>query len=171
MIGSTFGSIVAVQWQCGSRPTGWRGGRWIGRMRARVGGDGGRVERRVFDVVAHRHHEVLAHRLDVEERAARLQPELAVAAVDQVVANIHVLVREPDVELEPLEDGVHVGTDEVEGALHALRVDGARAHPLEDGDLLTLVLAEVEVHPAEAGAREQEREHHVLASQVGQLLA
>jgi len=39
-------------------------------LRVRVGGEGGRVEGGVLDVVAHGHHEFLAHRLDVGERAA-----------------------------------------------------------------------------------------------------
>ena len=44
-----------------------------------IGDDRGGVERRVLDLVAHPDHLLLAHRLDVHQRAAVRQPELAAA--------------------------------------------------------------------------------------------
>ena len=83
-------------------------------LRVRVGRARGRVERRVLDVVAHAVHEVLAHRLDVHERAAVVEPELAVLARSSTRywKSMNWCGR-ADVELDVLEDRRHVGVAEV----------------------------------------------------------
>ncbi len=100
-----------------------------------VGGGGRGVERGVLDVVAHRDHVVGAHRLDVHQRAAVVEPELAVVVVDHWIAEVHELGRRPDVELQPLEDGLDRVPLEPECPLHPPGVERARAHPLVDGDV------------------------------------
>ena len=107
-----------------------------------VGGDRGRVERRVLDVVAHRDHELGTHRLDVHQRAAVVEPELAVIVIDDPIAEIHELGRGPDVELQSLEDGLDRVPGEPECPLHPRRVERARPHPLVDGDVAHPVPAE-----------------------------
>ncbi len=71
-----------VQWQCG-KPVGRGPRRPVDGPHAgpRVGGAGRGVERGVLDVVAHRHHEGVAHGLHVHQRAAVVEPELAVLVV------------------------------------------------------------------------------------------
>jgi hypothetical protein len=64
-----------------------------------VSGHRRRVEGGVFDVVAHAAHVVLAHRLDVEQRPAVVEVELAVPPVVHGVAEVHELRRRTDVEL------------------------------------------------------------------------
>ena len=97
--------MITVHAQCGCRSAGVRGGRWIGPdLRPAVGGHRGGVEGRVLDVVAHAADVVLAHRLDVEQRAAVVEVELAVPAVVHGVAEVHELRRRADVELQALED-------------------------------------------------------------------
>ena len=98
-------SIATVQWQSGP-PRGTPGGRCTGRTWARgfVATRGG-VEGRVLDVVAHAPHHVFAHREHVGERTAGAEPELAVVAIVELVADVHELVGEADIELEALEDG------------------------------------------------------------------
>src|SRR3712207_8407384 len=59
---------------------------------------------RALDVVAHRHDELLAHRLHVHERAAVVEPELAPVRTVEPVAEVHELRRRADVDLHPLED-------------------------------------------------------------------
>jgi hypothetical protein len=127
-IGATSGSIVTCQWQCGERSAGTRGS----HPSVCVGGDGRRVEGRILDVVAHASDEALAHGLDVHQRAAVGQPELAVAGVGDTIAEVHELMWGTDVELDALEDGRDVVPREAERALHALGVDGARPQPLVD---------------------------------------
>ena len=56
--------------------------------------------------------------------------------VEHLAAEVHELVRRADVELEVLHDRRDVAVREVERVLGADRVDRARAHPLDDGDLL-----------------------------------
>ena len=73
-------------------------------LRLAVGGHRGGVEGGVLDVVAHAADVVLAHRLDVEQRAAVVEVELAVPAVVHGVAEVHELRRRADVELQALED-------------------------------------------------------------------
>ena len=53
-------------------------------------------------------HVVRAHRLDIDQRAAVVEVELAVPRVVHGVAEVHELRRSADVELEPLEDRDHV---------------------------------------------------------------
>ena len=133
-------SIVTVQWQCGVRSAGTRGGRWIGRTAAlRVRGQRGRVERRVLDRVAHAAHPLVAHRLDVHQRAAVVEPELAVLVVDHLHPEVHELRRRADVDLDVLEDHLGGGAAEAEQLLRAHRVDRRRRHPLVDRDLLRLL--------------------------------
>ena len=97
--------MITVHAQCGCWSAGVRGGRWIGRTCAlRLVATRGGVERRVLDVVAHAADVVLAHRLDVQQRAAVVEVELAVPAVVHGVAEVHELRRRADVELQALED-------------------------------------------------------------------
>ena len=88
------GSMTTRQWQCGARSDG-HARRPVDRpdLRVRVGRARGRVERRVLDVVAHAVHELLAHRLDVHQRTAVVEPELAVLRVVDLVLEVHELVR------------------------------------------------------------------------------
>ena len=64
----------------------------------------GRVEGGVLDVMAHRDDARLAPRLDVGEGAAVVEPEVALLVVDHFVVHVHVLVREPGIHLQRLED-------------------------------------------------------------------
>ena len=120
---------------------------------ARVGRDGAGVERRILDGVAHRAHRRLAVLLDLEERAAAHQPERAALVALEVVVHVHVLMREPDIELEALEDRAHAGAGETHAGLHPAGVDRAGAHPLLDRDRLACLRADLEVHVRE-GARD-----------------
>ncbi len=108
-------------------------------LRPAVGGHRGRVERGILDVVAHAADVVLAHRLDVEQRAAVVEVELAVPAVVDGVAEVHELRRCADVELQALEDRDDVVALVAQCLLHPLRVDRAAAHPLLDRDLQHLL--------------------------------
>ena len=119
----------------------------------------------ILDVVAHADDELLAHRLDVHERAAVGQPELAAAVVVEAEAEIEKAVRRADVELHALEDGRDVVAAEAERALHALRVDRARTHPLGDGDLAHRRGAVAGEHLWDAGAILQMRGELILARQ------
>jgi hypothetical protein len=120
-------------------------------MRARIRGDRGRVEGRVFDAVAHHHHPGFAALLDVHQRAAVLQPELGAAVRLELEAHVHVLVREAHVELKGLHDGGDVVALDLHQPLHAARVVGRRALPLPDRERLDH-LASAEAH---AGLRHQ----------------
>ena len=115
-------------------------------MRVRIGGAGGRVERRVLDVVAHALHELFAHRLDIHERAAVVEPELTVLGVVDLVPEVHELMRRADVELDVLEDRRDVAVAERERPLGAQRIERARRHPLLDRDPLHLLARPVRVH-------------------------
>ena len=108
---------------------------------ARVGGDRGRVEGRVLDVVAHDSDHRFAHRDRVGERTAGPQPELAAIRRVELVPDVHELVGEADVELQSLEDRLDVGALESEEPLHPSGVDRARHHPLVDRELGCLVHA------------------------------
>ena len=68
-------------------------------LRARIGCDRGRVEGRVLDGVAHAEDVIGTHRLDIEQRPAVVEMELAMPAIVNGVAEIHELGRCPDVEL------------------------------------------------------------------------
>jgi hypothetical protein len=107
--------------------------------RARVRRVCRRIERRVFDRVAHADDPRLAEGLDVEESAAMLEPEFSVHRVVHLVVHVHVLVDETDVELECLHDGGNVITFDPHEAPHAVRVHRARSHPQIDRDLVEIV--------------------------------
>jgi hypothetical protein len=66
------------------------------------------------------------------------QPELAAALVLQLVADVHVLVREANVELERLHDRADAVALDAHQPPHAARVDRRRAHPLVDRDRVDL---------------------------------
>ena len=134
--GSASGSIatrpVAVR-----QPVGRHARRPVDRPHARAGirRDGGRVEGRVLDLVAHPDHDLLAHRLDVHQRAAVGQPELAVSARRATrKRKSRNWCGAPTSSCMPLKIVADVVAREAERALHALRVDRARAHPLLDRD-------------------------------------
>jgi len=83
--------------------------------------------------------------------------------------------RRADVELQTLERGRDVVAVEAQRALHPLRVDGARAHPLLDGDVAHAVGPERQQHVREAGsvdqvARQQELGHEHRESLPRKLL-
>ena len=163
------GSITTRQWQCG-RPVGRDAGRAVDRphLRVRVGGARGRVEGRVFDVVAHAVHELFAHRLDVHQRAAVVEPELAVLRVVDLVPEVHELMRRADVELDVLEDRRHVGVAEVERALRAQRVERARGHPLLDRDVEHVLAGVTGEHERDADAVLEMAVQQVLAAEPGE---
>ena len=100
-----------------------------------VGGQRGGVERRVLDVVAHAVDVVLAHRLDVEQRPAVVEVELAVPAVVHGVAEVHELRRRADVELQALEERDDVDALVLQRLLHPLGVQRTGRRPLLDRDL------------------------------------
>ena len=132
----------------------------------------GRVERRVLDRVAHPDHALVAVRLDVDQRAAVLEPELAVQRIVHLVVHVHVLVHEADVELQRLHDRGHVVALDAHEAAHAVRVHRARAHPEVDRDLVQVV-----ERPARDDRLRQRRlvrehaEEHVLVGDREQLVA
>ena len=135
--------MITVHAQCGCWSDGVLGGRWIGRTCAlAIGGQRGGVEGRVLDVVAHAADVVLAHRLDVEQRAAVIEVELAVPAVVHDVAEIHELRRGADVELQALEEGEDVDALVLQRLLHPLGVERAGRRPLLDRDLQHLLATE-----------------------------
>ena len=162
--------MITVHAQCGCRSEG-RARRPVDRpdLRLRVGRDGGRVERRVLDVVAHRDDVLLPHRLDVHQRAAVVEVELAVPAVVHGVAEVHELRRRPDVELQPLEDRDHVVALVAERPLHPRRVDRRCRHPLVDGDLRHPLAAERLDAPGHAGAVDQVPDQQQLGHEHRQL--
>jgi hypothetical protein len=152
--------------QCGTRSAGSRGGRWIGPTAcARIRRDRRRVERRVLDRVAHREDGGLAVRLDLEQCAAALEPEEAARRALELVADVHVLMCEADVELEVSHDGPDVVAFETHRALHALGVDRARAHPLLDRDGLSRLRTEPHVHGRQRGTIQEMPEQHVLSTE------
>ena len=110
-------------------------------LRLAVGGHRGGVERGVLDVVAHAVDVVLAHRLDVQQRAAVVEVELAVPAVVHGVAEVHELRRRADVELQALEDRDDVDALVLQRLLHPLGVERAGRRPLLDRDLQHLFAA------------------------------
>src|SRR3546814_18806196 len=69
----------------------------------------------------------LAPRLDVEERPAGAQLEVAVVVVDDLVAHVHVVLREARIELEDLEDGLHHVAVDGHDLAEPVAVDGAGA--------------------------------------------
>ena len=140
--------MITVHAQCGCRSAGTRGGRWIGRTCALgwlaiavASNVGSSMSWHMPDDV------VLAHRLDVHQRAAVVELELAVPRVVHGVAEVHELRRRADVELEALEDGDHVALArrlgrEAQRLLHAAGVDRAGGRPLLDRDLHHLLASE-----------------------------
>lgn len=136
----------------------------------RVGGDGRGVEGRVLDVVAHRHHVVGAHRFDIHQRAAVVEPELAVVVIGDQEPEVHELRRSADIDLQPLEDGLDGVPFESQRLLHATGVDRARPHPLLDGDVPHDVAAERTDEVGHAGPVDQVAGQQVLRRQSGQLL-
>ena len=141
----------------------------------RVGGHRGRVEGRVLDVVAHRADVVGPHRLDVHQRTAVVEVELAVPRVVHGVAEVHELRRRSDVELQPLEDRDHVATARrrggvAEGVLHPPGVDRRGRRPFLDGDLRHLLTAERRDAPGHAGPVDQLPDQQQLRDQCGELV-
>ena len=137
-------------------------------MRA-VRGGRRRVEGRVFDVVTHELDGLLVARLfDVEEGAAVAEPELAVLGRVQSELEVHELLRRSYLELDSLEDRLDRVALEAEEALHALRVDGACAHPLFDSGTDEAVGALL--HPDErlAAAIEEVADQQVLVPEPNQ---
>src|SRR3546814_20900251 len=82
----------------------------------------------------------LAPRLDVEERPAGAQLEVAVVVVDDLVAHVHVVLREARFELEDLEDGLHPVAVDGHDLADPVAVDGAGPAPLLDGEPLNHLL-------------------------------
>ena len=100
-----------------------------------VGGDRGGVEGGVFDVVAHRGHVVVAHRLHVHQRAAVVEDELPVILVEDRVPEVHELRWCADVELQAFEHVRHAVAVDLQSGSHPPGVDRTRGHPLLDRDL------------------------------------
>lgn len=152
---------VAVRMTIGGRAR-----RTVDRADPRAGIRGQRsgVERGVFDVVTHPDHAFLTERLGVEKRAAVVEPELAVLVVAHGVRHVHVLMHEPDVELERLHDRGHVVALDAHERAHAVRVDRARTHPQIDGDVVHLVeAAGTQHHLREDGpVHEHPRAHRLV---------
>ena len=111
-------------------------------LRPGVGGNGGGVEGRVFDVVAHGYYVVGTQRLDVHQGPTVIQPELAMVMVGDPVAEVHELRRCADLDLHSLEDRLDRVAFEAQCPLHPLGVDGAGSHPLLDGDIAHCLHAE-----------------------------
>ncbi|MDZ7732918.1 MAG: hypothetical protein U5R31_07185 [Acidimicrobiia bacterium] len=144
--GGCSSRMRTVQWQSGP-PLGTPGGRWMGRTCARgFVATAVAVEGRILDVVAHALHHLVTRRADVGERAARTQPELAVALTVQPVADVQELVGKPHVELQALEDRRDTRPHEAHQPLHPAGVDGTRRHPLGDGQLVRLAHRVVRQH-------------------------
>ena len=138
-------------------------------LRLRVRGDRGGVEGRVLDVVAHRADVVLAHRLDVHQRAAVVELEGAVPAVLDVVPEVHELRGSADVELQALEDRDHVGALVAQRLLHPPGVDRAGPGPLLDRDLRHLLAPEGRDAPGHAGAVDQLADQQELRHESGEV--
>ena len=160
------------QWQCGARSAGTRGGRWIGRIWARgIGGDA-RWRRRWGPRSAWHMptHPFLAHRLDVHQRAAVRQPELAAAVVDaRRKRKSRTPCGAPTSNCMPLKM-VATSSPPTKPSvlLHAPRVDRAGAHPLVDGDLPHRLATPAQPHLRHAGAVLQVAGELVLARQHGE---
>ena len=77
-------------------------------------------------------------------------------------------MRRPDVELHALEDGGDVVAVKAERALHAPRVDRARAHPFVDRDLMHRRRPVASQHLRNAGAVLQVRRQLIFAAEHGQ---
>src|SRR4029453_15175846 len=169
-IGSASGANKTPPRQSGARAAGERGGRRNGTARGPgIRPPRTRVERGILDGVTHGPHRRLAVLLDLEQRAAAHQPEVAARLALEVVVHVHVLMREADVELEALEDRPDAVAGEPEEALHAPGVDGARPHPLLDRDRLARLGTDLEVHVGERAAVQEMAEQHVLAADHRQL--
>lgn len=118
--------------------------------------------------MAHAAHVLVAHRFDVEQRAAVVEVKLAVPAVVDHVAEVHELRRGADVELHALEDGGHVVALEFQRALHAFGVDRAGA-VLLDGDLQHLLAAEITDAPCHSGSVDHLADQQELRQQGREL--
>ena len=134
-----------------------------------VGRNGGGIEGRILDVVAHPPHVLLAHRLDVHQRTAMRELELTVARVRHRVAEVHELRRRADVELQPLEDRDDVVALELERPLHSFRVDRAGSAPLLDCHVAHAVRPECDEYMGESGAVDQVACEEQLGQQPGEL--
>ena len=92
--------MMTVHPQCGCWSDDVRGGRWTRPdLGLAIGGHRGGVEGGVLDVVAHALDVIGAHRLDVHQRTAVVEVELAVPPVVHGVAEVHELRWRTDVEL------------------------------------------------------------------------
>jgi hypothetical protein len=78
-------------------------------------------------------------RLEIDQRAAMLEPELTVQRIVHLVVHEHVLVHEADVELQRLHDRGDVVAFDAHEAAHTVRVHRARTHPEIDRDLVEVV--------------------------------
>ena len=113
----------------------------VAHVRLRVDGLGGHVEGPVLDVVAHAGDHPVAVGFGVHQGTAVGQLEEAVAIVDDLVADVEIVMGEPRVELEDLEDGVDAVTLDPHDAPQPRPVDGARPPPLLDGQPFHLLHA------------------------------
>ena len=138
-------------------------------LRTRVRRAGGRVEGGVLDRVTHAVHVFLAHRFDVEQRAAVREPELAVVRVVDAAAEVHEVRGGADVELDVLQDRRNIAVAEVERALRTQRIDRARGHPLFDRDLLHLLARTTRVHERHTDAVLEMSVQEPLPTEHGEL--
>ena len=154
------------------RPVGGHARRPVYRsdLRPGVRSRGGGVEGGVLDVVAHGLHVVRAHGLDVHQRSAVDQPELAVVVIGDHVPEVHELGGRADIDLHPLEDGLHRVALETQRLLHAPGIDGARTPPLFDGDVAHDVTTEGADQMGHAGSVDQVTGQQILGSEPGKLV-
>ena len=170
-LGAWVSSMITVQAQCGCRSADDRGGRWIGRTCARALVATAVASKVGSSMSWHIERDVVrAHRLDVHQRAAVVELELAVPRVVDGVPEVHELRRRADVELEPLEDRHHVGRPRSRApAASAGCRSGDAAGPLLDRDLRHLLAPERGDAPRHAGAVDQLADQQQLGQQDGQL--
>ena len=86
--------------------------------------------------------------------------------VVHLVLHVHILVNETDVELQRLHDRGHVVAGDAHQRAHAMGVDGARAHPQIDRDVIEIVEAAHPV-PDAAGALAARRMLETVEGQSG----
>ena len=122
---SLASSIVISQRQCGTRSAGIAGRTMdMGDVRLRVHGLGGGIEGGVLDRVAHAGDGPLAPGLDVHERPAGRELEEPVVLVDDLVPHVHVVLREPGIELQHLEDRLDAVALDAHDLAETVAVDG-----------------------------------------------
>jgi len=124
-------------------------------LRPRVRRQRRRVERRIFNGVAHVEHLRLAERFDVDEGTTVKEPELAMQRIRHAVGHVHVLVTETHIELQCLHDRRHVVALNAHHLTHAIGIDRAHAHPLVDVHRRAGVLVQAATH----GERHPQRLH------------